>query len=115
MLESVSPYALLRASIPRNNAAPTVYDLYSLAQSPQPFSPVTGDLPTSAAGPSKDDSPQADAAPVPHVPESLTNDQSSNPLQSSRFIARRTHYISDIQTRHSSAVKRATFSNVPQT
>lgn len=110
MLESVSPYALLRASIPKNNAAPTAYDLYSLAQSPQPLSQTTDTMQTAAVGPAKDRSPQTDAEPAPSA---QAGERASSPMQP-HFSTRKTHYISDIQTRHSAAVKRTTFSSVPQ-
>lgn len=82
MLNSISPYALLQASRPK--PAPTVvtpYDRYSAGQQ-------------SAAG-------QYAAAPA------RTDDAASPAMTALPPPARRTHYIADIQTRHSAANRRA--------
>lgn len=90
MLESISPYALLCASKPR--PAPTVvtaYDLYSQAQQRWEQVPAAVQADTPAAPP-----PPPPPASVP---------------------ARRTHYIADIQSRHSAALQRAPMQNHPLT
>ena len=88
MLESVSPYVLLRASKPKD--APTVataYDLYSAMQScpPPELQPIAAQ-PASQESSAKDErSPAA----MPLVPRG------------------RTHYIEQIRSRHSAAARRA--------
>lgn len=103
MLDSISPYALLRASIPKS--APTIvttYDLYSAAQASPPAAQEQGRALESEPEPERTPAPQqadapAGAARMPLVP------------------ARRTHYISDIKTRHNAAIRRTSFSNHPLT
>lgn len=105
MLETVSPYALLRASIPRRSAPePNAYDLYSLAQGSAPV-PQT---PAAFAAASESARPAAAAA----SQDAEETGESAAPRRSAPYIApaRRTHYIADIKTRHSSAALKATFS-----
>ena len=95
MLDSVSPYALLRASIPRGTpTVSTAYDLFSaVQQSPEVQVP---DLRRTAELPAGEDAPAAPPAPLPPP-------------------ARRTHYIADIQTRHNAAVRHAAMRDQPLT
>ena len=94
MPESISPYALLCACKPK--PAPTVvtaYDLYSQAQrSPEPSAP-----------PGAPAAPQADAPAPPQ------------PYPRRAAPAQRTHYIADIQSRHSAALRRAPMQSRPLT
>lgn len=96
MLESISPYALLCASRPK--PAPTIvtaYDLYSQAQQRREQSSET---PAPAA---------AQVADAPAEP--------SSPRPLSTVPVRRTHYIADIQSRHSAALRRTPMQNHPLT
>ena len=97
MLESVSPYALLCASKPK--PAPTIvtaYDLYSQSQQNQAqISPPQTPAPAAAQA----DTPAGQS--TPNLPSSVP--------------ARRTHYIADIQARHSAAIRRAPMQNHPLT
>ena len=91
MLESISPYALLCASRPK--PAPTIvtaYDLYSQAQQRREQSP---EMPAPAAV-------QADMPAEPSSPRPL-----------STVPVHRTHYIADIQSRHSAALRRTPMQN----
>lgn len=100
MLQSISPYALLKASKPVPKHAATTYDLYSAAQAaaseqeafPSSASPDLPDASFSSAPP-RDSHVQPPSAPsaarMPLVP------------------ARRTHYIADIKDRHAAALRRA--------
>ena len=87
---TLSPYELLRTSRPQpQSAAITPYDLYSRIQQ-EPAVPVHVPVQASAA--------LAQAQPQPAVPPSA---------------ARKTHYISDIHTKHASAVRHAAFTHEP--
>ena len=81
----ISPYALLSASKPRAATRPYApYDLYSLAQQrPDDIPAAEPSVPEAAYTPA--------AAPIPP--------------------AKRTHYISDINTRHSKAAGRTAFTD----
>lgn len=95
MLESVSPYALLCASRPKPaHTIVTTYDLYSQAQQRREQSPETP-------------APAAVQAGMPTEP--------SPPRPLSTVPVRRTHYIADIQSRHSAALRRAPMQNHPLT
>ena len=84
MLSTVSPYALLTASKPRPAPHHTsAYDLYSIAQD-QP--PSSGFFETAA---------MADPPELPMAPPGYTQP------------ARKTHYVSEIKTKHSAALSRA--------
>ena len=88
MLDSISPYALLQASKPK--AAPTVttaYDCYSALQSCPPPAQQTQTTPQ----------PQEEAVREP------AQDASAVPPA----LRGRTHYIEQIRSRHSAAVRRA--------
>lgn len=86
MNQSISPYALLKASKPRKpDTVTTAYDLYSSAVQ----SSVSGQAQEAAAQQAPDTVVRPTAASVPSVP------------------ARKTHYISDIQKRHNAALKRS--------
>lgn len=100
MLETVSPYALLRASIPKKSGgAATAYDLYSLAQTDQAVeAPPVFDPPAPQTVPEETPAPAAEA-PSPSAPRPMP----------STVPTRRTHYISDIQSRHSAAANRTSF------
>lgn len=90
MLESISPYALLKASKPKPPAViVTPYDLYSTVQSTA--QPVAQSAP-----------------PVQPVPEAAPAPQASPAAPAPYISARRTHYIRDIETRHDAALRRAT-------
>ena len=122
MLESVSPYALLRASIPKHSAVTAApYDLYSIAQSSS--RPASASPAQSAAILQ----PQSTAQPAPSEesePETRDESPEQTPVpdqQSTRVVrsmpmmpTRKTHYISDIQNRHTTAANRTTFSEPPQ-
>ena len=87
MPESISPYALLCASRPK--PAPTLvtaYDLYSQAQQGQEHS-----------------APPEAPAPIPTQADTTARQPPLRPLSS--VPARRTHYIADIQSRHSAALR----------
>ena len=139
MLNNVSPYALLRASIPQRSGSATPYDLYSLAQSSESSvqaAPVAQVAPVAQAAPVAQVAPAAaaiqavpdaqaasaqtapdtqeeqaapavqtvpDVQPVPDMPAALP--------YAPRVPARRTHYISDIKSRHTAAAKQAAFSD----
>ena len=82
----ISPYALLSASKPKTaSSTPSPYDLYSRAQE--------------------------QANDIPHtmqpIPEPVMNPPIPVPAK------KRTHYISDINTRHSMAAGRAAFTGTP--
>ena len=127
MLESVSPYLLLRASIPKQNANATPYDLYSLAQ----LSPTPGAAPdtttrsisdplnnANARDGSKNPAAQENGSPsayanAPAASENRAHEVQAAPLRPA-IPARRTHYIADIKTRHSAAAKHTTFTNPSQ-
>ena len=102
MLESISPYALLKASKPKPPAViVTAYDLYSTAQSatqPEMQPPASAQI----------GQPVQDAQPVPNPP--ATPAQPSVPAARSApppyISTRRTHYIRDIETRHDAALRR---------
>lgn len=81
----ISPYALLTASKPKSAAASVSrYDLYSMAQ--EQFTDTSDTIQTAAEFP-----------PMPVIP----------PVQQQK----RTHYISDINARHSSAAGRSAFNS----
>ena len=102
MLESVSPYALLRASIPRPvSSQATAYDLFSVAQSVPQAAPSMQAAPQIEPSPQPQPEPTAQAEPVAQAAPAAQ--------VAPRIPARRTHYISDIQTRHTAAVSQATF------
>ena len=105
MLETVSPYALLRASIPHpTSTPPTAYDLFSLSQSVPQSAPARQAVPIRQAESAAQTEPAAQDEPIPqNVPA-----RQSAPI-SPRIPAKRTHYISDIHSRHSAAVRSATF------
>lgn len=93
MLQSISPYALLCASKPKQpRSITTPYDLFSLSQ--------TGGAPQSAP-------PQQEAAPAANMPAR----GQSEPAALSP--AKRTHYIADIHARHANAMRRAPQSSNP--
>ena len=82
MLDSISPYALLRASKPKTpEVFTTAYDRFSAAQQqaspPYPAEAIRRTVPFSE--------PQPDTNPIP---------------------IRRTHYIADIHAKHACAAKR---------
>ena len=86
MLDSISPYALLQASKPRGTpTVTTAYDCYSALQSCPPSAQQTEPMPQ------EEDAREsvAQAAVMPSVPRG------------------RTHYIEQIRSRHSAAVRRA--------
>ena len=124
MLESVSPYLLLRASIPRQNASATPYDLYSLAQSRPLPNAQPGAGMQSALNPIKDTSVREGfkASEAQATAPAASDDQASAMPQSQPQLAsfrpaipvRRTHYIADIKTRHSAAAKHTTFTQPSQ-
>lgn len=92
MLESISPYELLKRSKPKPPAAyVTDYDLYSAAQQGEPF-PKTQPFPD-----------QSMPAAVPAA--SLTRQTMPMHALPARPSASKTHYIADIKTRHSRAAK----------
>lgn len=88
MLDSISPYALLQASKPKGTpTVTTAYDCYSALQSCPPPAQQAEPLPV----------PQEEAAREP------TQESAVMP-----FVPRgRTHYIEQIRSRHSAAVRRA--------
>lgn len=91
MLDSVSPYALLSASKPkRAPSVVTAYDLYSMAQG------RSSDAPEPAGMPRGQETPPARAAQPAVYPQ-----------------PRKTHYISDIHTRHTSATSRTSMLSSP--
>ena len=83
MFQSLSPYALLRASRPKLPET-SQYDLYSLSQMNSPLSAPSVQQESIAW----ESLPHTQAAPV-----------------------RQTHYIADIHTRHASAMRRASQSS----
>lgn len=90
MLESVSPYELLKASRPRQTPTfATAYDLYSAASTQE-------NLPRAQAA-----SAEA-AAPAPQP-----SDPAPKPCPTAAPPVRRTHYIADIKTRHNAAMRSA--------
>ena len=96
MLDSVSPYALLRASIPK--PPPTVVTAYELYSTAQHSGAQVVPPPAAPSNPPEDAPPAPDARrPSPYPP------------------ARRTHYIADIKTRHSAAVRTASMQSKPLT
>lgn len=91
MQSSVSPYALLKASKPK--PVPTIvtpYDLYSSA-----YAQHTDASPAS-------DSPDLTASDAPHhqSPQRRVQAYPNDP-------SRRTHYISDIHSRHNQAIRQS--------
>ena len=95
MIDSLSPYALLQASKPRQpKVVTTAYDLFSAAQStPAP----TGNISRERA-----------CEPVSAAPTDGTPAPSRSPAASMPLVPKaRTHYISDIKRRHSEALRRA--------
>lgn len=104
MLETVSPYALLCASKPKPASIPTAYDLYSVAQSSAPGARVP------------DGQASSGMQPAPIAPDAAPAVQASEAAPGRlppRIPVRRTHYISDIKSRHSAAEKHTTFSSGP--
>lgn len=96
MLDSVSPYALLRASMPKPaQTVVTAYDLFSAAQQApvSPAQPPCSSTPPASA--SQEAPPAAQQSSVYSAP------------------ARRTHYIADIKTRHNAALRHAALRNQP--
>ena len=94
MPDSVSPYALLRASMPRPaDTMVTAYDLYSVAQQVPAAQPSAA--PPAAAQPCAQNLPQ------------------TSPPAALPSPSRRTHYIADIKTRHSAALRHAALHNQP--
>lgn len=88
MLDSISPYELLKASKPKGTPTiTTAYDLYSAAQSVSPSIVVPAAV--STPPPPDVQEPAAPRIPATTVP------------------TRRTHYIADIQSRHNLAQRRA--------
>ena len=127
MLESVSPYQLLRASIPKQNAATTPYDLYSLAQSrPIPETHANAGMqnaPDSAmdtnprdgfrASQEQETATTANAIQASDTPQSPVHEPQTVPPRPA-IPVRRTHYIADIKTRHTAAAKHTTFTKPTQ-
>ena len=127
MLESVSPYLLLRASIPKQNASATPYDLYSLAQlRSAPDARQAANMPSapnrikdtnahdeSKASQEQESTPAASAAQTLETPQTYAYEPQIAPYRPA-IPARRTHYIADIKTRHSAAAKHTTFTNPSQ-
>ena len=112
MLESVSPYALLRASIPRPvSQQASAYDLFSVSQSvprPTPGAQAAPPIQTpSAARPEPTPQPE----PEPQSEPAAQSEPQAAPAMppSPRIPAKRTHYISDIHSRHTAAVRQTTF------
>lgn len=104
MLDSISPYALLRACRPKPpDVIVTPYDLYSAAQSSNAAAPVPS---APSAPPMPDDCPGAQ--PTPSMPPAQTQRPYAQPTPSvpPAMPTRRTHYIRDIGTRHESAMRR---------
>ena len=96
MLDSVSPYALLRASIPKPaQTVVTAYDLFSAAQQ-TPASP-----------------PQLPCSDVPATSARQEEPPVSPPPSAFSPPARRTHYIANIKTRHNAALRHAALHNQP--
>lgn len=105
MLESISPYALLKASKPKPPAViVTAYDLYSTAQSaaqPDMQPPPSAQI-VQPAQSAQDAQPVPDPPATPvqaHVPAART-------APAPYISTRRTHYIRDIETRHDAALRR---------
>lgn len=95
MIDTISPYALLKASQPKPPAAyVTDYDLYSAAQQPH------------AAPPSPPPFENDTAQNTHNVPFSRQAPVSSSPKPTSR-----THYIADIHNRHCRALSKAQLSS----
>lgn len=87
----ISPYALLRASKPKPlTAAASQYDLFSLSQ--------TGSTLTEAGI---------------HSRETIAADIPAPAMQPASSPIQRTHYISDIHTRHTKASRHAAQSSSP--
>lgn len=97
MTESISPYALLCACKPKSTPAfSTNYDLYSAAQQTVP--------PADGTGIHQQHTP---------VPAEAGKEHDQTGSISYTNTARKTHYISDIHTRHRQAVKRSTLTTGP--
>lgn len=101
MLESISPYALLKASRPKPPAViVTAYDLYSTAQSAAQPSPSAQIVQPAQSAQDAQPVPDPPATPVQaHVPAART-------APAPYISTRRTHYIRDIETRHDAALRR---------
>ena len=88
MLDSISPYALLCASKPKQQTSqPTPYDLYSAAQHHAAL-PETVKEPVS-------------------LPQERPYEAQRSAASLSSAQQKRTHYISDIHARHTSAARRS--------
>ena len=99
MIDSLSPYALLQASKPRQpKVVTTAYDLFSAAQSsPAPTGNISHEL-----------SHKRTCEAVSAAPKDETPSPSRIPAASMPLVPKaRTHYISDIKRRHSEALRRA--------
>ena len=97
MTNSPSPYALLCACKPKPIPSfSTEYDLYSASQHTES---KTNDVPVSISKPMSAESG------IPHT-------RSENSACSNASI-RKTHYISDIHSRHHQAIRRSTLMNHP--
>ena len=95
MLDSISPYALLQASKPRQPAVvTTAYDLFSAAQSAPP---------SARAVPGERCREEQPIAPSGESTPAMSGPHAAMPL----VPRARTHYISDIKRRHSEALRRA--------
>ncbi len=113
MLESVSPYALLRASIPKAvTRIANAYDLFSVAQSAAQDVPAQEAAPARRGAAEPASAPEPQAVPVPQaVPEPPVIPEPR--VRASTLPARRTHYISDIAARHNAAARSASFLDAP--
>ena len=88
MLDSISPYALLQASKPRGMpTVTTAYDCYSALQSCPP--------------------PAQQPEPAPHLREEPVREPAQEASVMPPMLRGRTHYIEQIRSRHSAAVRRA--------
>lgn len=105
---NVSPYALLRASMPRQSAVATAYDLYSLAQGASD-APAARETPAGPGAPASRETPAGAGAPAPHE-TSAASVREAPAARQARVPSGRTHYIADIKSRHQLAAKRASFS-----
>lgn len=114
MLGSVSPYALLRASMPKQSAgAPTAYDLYSLAQETSNPSKLPGAVMPADVPPGREEqSPRIPSDEMEQMRGLSSSGRPSGPSSAAFMPSRKTHYISDIQNRHKQAVRRTTFGPV---
>lgn len=93
MQESFSPYALLKASIPKKpNTLTTSYDLFSTsAQGIPPYLPPTDSSPVSSSS----------------LQETSPSTHNKDNNQAYALSRPRTHYIADIQSRHNAANMRS--------